>query len=83
MPLPEFDPTEQYMLRYLKTASGHPGAYTMTYLTCGTLMTGFGFYLGSAGLMLTAMLTVLGFKAYEEWYSAKLMPVWRSIIEKV
>jgi hypothetical protein len=46
------------------------------------LMTGFGFYLESTALMLTAMLTVFGFKAYEEWLQVRMLPVWKSLIAK-
>lgn len=82
MPLPDFDSTEVYLVHHVKAAKPYPNAYTTTYVVFGALLTGLGFYHDDRGLMLTAMLTVVGFKAYEQWYQAKLLPAWKSIFAK-
>jgi len=84
MPVPEFTNDEQYLIDWVKSpeSSANSAAFMWGYIIGGIAIAGFAVYHGSIVMMFAAFAIVCGFRAYEEHYQNKWLPLWRSIIAK-
>lgn len=85
MPQPDFDPTEKYLIDYVKRSelergSGNP--YMWSYVILSAIIVGFAAWRQDIPMMLCGVAGVYGCRIYEDRYTKRYMPAWLSIIRK-
>lgn len=84
MPLPDFTPDEQYLIDSIKSphAASGSSAYMWAYIIGGGLIACFAAYYESILMLGSAFVAVVGFRIYEEYFQARWLPLWRSVVRK-
>jgi hypothetical protein len=83
MPMPTFTADEQYLLNSLKSsAAKEPNVFMWGYLLGCSLLFALAVYYSEIPFMTVSFIVLCGFRFYEDQYSRKWTPLWRSIIDK-
>ena len=83
MPLPDFTPIEEYIVKAIKVESpGRGASATAGYLVACIVMAAIAVYQSNHLLMNLAFLVLCVFRIYEAYAQWKWHPYFRSVIEK-
>ena len=82
MPLPDFTADERYLISWVKSSAGGRDSFMWTYIATGIMTGAVAAYYDSIPFMVVALAVVCGSRLIEEWYQARWLPVWRSLIGK-
>ncbi len=84
MPIPEFTPDEQLLINSVKSPKNMASlnSYMLAYILSGIILGAFGVYYESVPMMGATIVVLCGIRIYEEWWTSKWMPLWRSVIDK-